>query len=153
MSDFLNMCAALSTKTNDCAMPLSVNLQGHRKCYAELPSKVAACVSHHELQNVPWAVQADARRQAPFVTYALCAAAEALQAADWHPANSEDKGATGVAIGVGMSSTQDIADAGVLVSQVLTAPLNVLHALVDSHLNGLVHRCDMLVFHCVLLLA
>lgn len=92
--------------------------QAHRRCYAELPSKVAACVPKDQLSNVPWAAQADVRRQAPFVSYALCAAAEALQAANWHPASSEDKAMTGVAIGVGMSSTQDIADAGVLVSQV-----------------------------------
>ena len=78
---------------------------------------------------MPWAVQADTRRQAPFVTYALCAAAEALQAADWHPDSPEDKAVTGVAIGVGMSSTQDIADAGVLVSQVVAASLKVFKAL------------------------
>ena len=52
------------------------------------------------------------------MTYALCAAAEALQDARWHPDAPSDKAATGVAIGAGMSSTQDMADAGVLLAQV-----------------------------------
>lgn len=77
-----------------------------------------ACVPQDQLESVQWAVQTDARRQARFVSYALCAAAEALQHAGWHPSSTDEKAMTGVAIGVGMSSTRDIADAGVLVSQV-----------------------------------
>ena len=93
-------------------------LQAHRAVFSELTSQVAACVDQDELQAAPWAAAADAKRQARFVSYALSAAAEALQAANWHPRSAADKAMTGVAIGVGMSSTQDIADAGVLVSQV-----------------------------------
>ena len=95
-------------------------LQSQRQSYDGLASKVAACVPQDELQSVPWTVQADRRRQAQFVSYAMCAAAEALQDADWHPELPEGKAATGVAIGAGMSSTQDIAEAGMLLTQVCT---------------------------------
>lgn len=48
----------------------------------------------------------------------MCAASEALQDADWHPNLPAVQAATGVAIGAGMSSTQDIAEAGMLLTQV-----------------------------------
>ena len=93
-------------------------LQSHRESYADLASKVAACVPQDQLESALWAVQADRRRQARFVSYASCAASEALQDAEWHPDSPAGKAATGVAIGAGMSSTQDIAEAGILLSQV-----------------------------------
>ena len=93
-------------------------VQSHRQSYDRLASKVVASVPQHELAAVPWAVQADDRKQANFVTYALCAAAEALQDAAWSPEQTCDKAATGVAIGAGMSSTEDIAEAGILLAQV-----------------------------------
>ena len=52
------------------------------------------------------------------MSYANCAASEALLDAEWHPDSPAGKAATGVAIGAGMSSTQDIAEAGILLSQV-----------------------------------
>ena len=93
-------------------------MQIHRQSYDSLASKVVASVPPDELAAVPWAVHADDRKQARFVKYALCAAAEALQDAAWHPEQACDKAATGVAIGAGMSSTQDIAEAGILLAQV-----------------------------------
>lgn len=91
--------------------------ESHRESYTDLASKVAACVPQDKLDSAPWAVQADRRRQARFVSYASCAASEALQDAEWHPDLPAGKAATGVAIGAGMSSTQDIAEAGILLSQ------------------------------------
>ena len=87
----------------------------HRHAFASLPSKVIACVSKDELAQAPWFPKnQDLRREAPFVTYALTAAAEALQDANWTPTTTEDRHTTGVAIGAGMSCTTDMAEAGAL---------------------------------------
>ena len=45
---------------------------------------------------------------------ALTAAGEALHDAGWAPATDAERDGTGVAIGAGMSSTADLAEAGVL---------------------------------------
>ena len=47
--------------------------------------------------------------------YALCAASEALADARWFPQTEEERQATGVTIGNGMSSTAEVAEAGALV--------------------------------------
>lgn len=93
-------------------------LQSHRQAYPDLSSKVAACVPQDELQSVPWTLKPDKRRQPQFVTYAMCAANEALRAAKWQADSPAAKASTGVAIGAGMSSTQDMAEAGMLLAQV-----------------------------------
>jgi 3-oxoacyl-[acyl-carrier-protein] synthase II len=67
------------------------------------------------LSNAPWfPSNQDLRREASFVTFATTAAAEALQDAQWAPQSEEDRQATGVAIGAGMSCTTDMAEAGAL---------------------------------------
>lgn len=87
----------------------------HRSAFAYLPSKVIACVPRDELTQAAWyPADRDLRREAPFVTYAITAAAEALQDAKWAPNSPEDLQATGVAIGAGMSCTTDMAEAGAL---------------------------------------
>jgi 3-oxoacyl-[acyl-carrier-protein] synthase II len=88
--------------------------EAHRNAFSQLPSKVIACVPQDEFQTCRWKPQEDARRMAPFMSYALMAAAEALQDAQWHPESPEDRHATGVAIGAGMSCTEDMSDAGIL---------------------------------------
>lgn len=89
----------------------------HRAAYSSLPSKVVACVPRQQLTSAPWApTNIDARRDAPFILYALTAAAEALQDAQWSPTTVFDRQMTGVAIGAGMSSTMDIAEAGMLLA-------------------------------------
>lgn len=91
--------------------------ESHRQAYPDLSSKVAACVPQDELQSVPWTLKPDKRRQPQFVTYAMCAANEALRAAKWQADSPAAKASTGVAIGAGMSSTQDMAEAGMLLAQ------------------------------------
>ncbi|KAH7619097.1 hypothetical protein Ndes2526B_g06050 [Nannochloris sp. 'desiccata'] len=87
----------------------------HRSAFASLPSKVIGCVDRDQLSNVPWfPSNQDLRREAPFVTFATAAAAEALQDAHWAPQTEQDRQATGVAIGAGMSCTTDMAEAGAL---------------------------------------
>ena len=87
----------------------------HRSAFDSLPSKVIGCVDRDQLSNAPWfPSNQDLRREASFVTFATTAAAEALQDAQWAPQSEEDRQATGVAIGAGMSCTTDMAEAGAL---------------------------------------
>lgn len=69
-----------------------------------------------QLAAAPWAPAEDARRTAPFVFYALTAAAEALRDARWAPSTAAAREATGVSIGAGMSCTADLAEAGALLA-------------------------------------
>ena len=63
--------------------------------FKDLPSKVVAAVNAEELTDSPWGAAADSRRHAKFVSYALAAAAEALDDADWHPPKEAGLRATG----------------------------------------------------------
>ncbi len=58
----------------------------------------------------------DRGRLAPFVAFALAAAAEALADARWAPASDASRARTGVAIGAGMGHVADVAQAGVLLA-------------------------------------
>lgn len=49
--------------------------------------------------------------------YALVATAEALQDAGWSPRTAEQRQYTGVAIGNGMSSTAEVAEAGRMLAE------------------------------------
>ncbi len=51
-------------------------LQEHRHLVQDLPSQVVACVPKDQLAASPFASSADPKRTAPFMAYALCAAAE-----------------------------------------------------------------------------
>jgi 3-oxoacyl-[acyl-carrier-protein] synthase II len=87
----------------------------HRSAFSSLPSKVIGCVDRDQLSNAPWyPADRDLRREAPFVTFATAAAAEALLDAQWAPKTEQDRQQTGVAIGAGMSCTTDMAEAGAL---------------------------------------
>lgn len=52
------------------------------------------------------------RKVDPFITYAVAAADEALNDADWHPQSDEDQIATGVLIGSGIGGIEGIVEAG-----------------------------------------
>ncbi|MGU3359418.1 beta-ketoacyl-ACP synthase II [Methylobacterium sp. M6A4_1b] len=53
------------------------------------------------------------RKVDPFIVYAMAAAGEALNDADWHPTSYEDKCATGVMVGSGIGGIGGIYDASV----------------------------------------
>jgi 3-oxoacyl-[acyl-carrier-protein] synthase II len=67
-----------------------------------------------ELQLARWS---DGGRLAPFVAYALAAVEQALADANWRPRSDAQRDRTGVAIGAGMGHVDDVAGAGVLLSQ------------------------------------
>jgi len=87
--------------------------EGQGEMAADMPSQVVACIDRaryrHQLEAE--GLQ-DLRRVAPFTSYALAAAAEALADADWMPLPQSARETTGVAIGSGMSGTADVLEAG-----------------------------------------
>ena len=86
--------------------------------FSLLPSKVIARVPVEEFGNCTWAPKMDVRRQiAPFTSFAMAAAKEALEDANWHPQNERERQSTGVMMGVGMSSTEEMAEAGAMLRE------------------------------------
>lgn len=61
-----------------------------------------------------WLEPKDQRKVDPFITYAIAAADQALNDADWHPQNQsdEDQCRTGVLIGSGIGGIEGIVEAG-----------------------------------------
>lgn len=92
--------------------------ENQRGALASLPSRVVAPVDRAALRASPHYADAgfDARRHAPFVELALCAAREALADARWHPAAPQQRASTGVCLGAGIGCTADTADAGALIA-------------------------------------
>jgi 3-oxoacyl-[acyl-carrier-protein] synthase II len=60
-----------------------------------------------------WMDPKDQRKVDPFIVYAMAAAGEALNDADWHPESYEDQIATGVMIGSGIGGIGGIYEASV----------------------------------------
>ncbi|GJE16757.1 beta-ketoacyl-ACP synthase II [Methylobacterium marchantiae] len=60
-----------------------------------------------------WMEAKEQRKVDPFIVYAMAAAGQALDDADWHPTSHEDQCATGVMIGSGIGGIGGIYDASV----------------------------------------
>lgn len=60
-----------------------------------------------------WMESKEQRKVDPFIVYAMAAAGQALNDADWHPTSYEDQCATGVMIGSGIGGIGGIYDASV----------------------------------------
>eukprot|EP00741_Cyanophora_paradoxa_P024328 tig00000053_g23493.t1 len=82
--------------------------------FAQFPSKVAAQVPRGKGDgefDVDKYVGADEQRKtSPFIDFALAAAEEALVDARWKPSDPQALARTGVAVGAGMGSIDDICD-------------------------------------------
>ncbi|OZJ02324.1 hypothetical protein BZG36_04289 [Bifiguratus adelaidae] len=81
--------------------------------YAKLPTQIAAKVpagSHSDggFQPTDWLDRGDDRVMAKFTQYAIAAAKQALNDAEWHPTMEKDQDNTGVCIGSGMGSLDDL---------------------------------------------
>ena len=88
-------------------------VQAHRAAFQDLPSRVVAAVPHEQLLEVPWAAgtNTDPRRHAQFVSYALLAAAEALQVGCWVPVLGCNLGSTAAACRLAWACLQLPSDA------------------------------------------
>ncbi|BBN03435.1 3-oxoacyl-[acyl-carrier-protein] synthase II [Marchantia polymorpha subsp. ruderalis] len=87
---------------------------------AQLPSRVVATVAYGTAEDQfnadRWLGQ-ETSRISPFISYALCAAEEALSDAGWKPEDPEDRERTGVAIGGGIGCISEMLGAARLVKE------------------------------------
>ncbi|XP_064620901.1 3-oxoacyl-[acyl-carrier-protein] synthase, mitochondrial-like [Lineus longissimus] len=81
--------------------------------FEKIPCQVAGYVPANELNIEQLIPKSELREMSMGSIYALAAANEALEDADWHPFTDEEKEYTGVAVGMGMSKFGDIVDAGI----------------------------------------
>ncbi|KAK6238654.1 hypothetical protein QUC31_004123 [Theobroma cacao] len=89
--------------------------------FDQLTSRVAAIVpcgtNPGEFNEDLWLNSKEHRSIARFISYALCAADEALKDAKWVPTEQEQKERTGVSIGGGTGSISDILDAAQMICE------------------------------------
>src|SRR3954463_14034486 len=89
---------------------------------SDLTSRIACVVprgdgSDGSFNPDQWMEPKDQRKVDDFIVFAMCAAKQALDDADWHPDSEEDRCATGVMIGSGIGGLSGIADAAILVKE------------------------------------
>jgi len=64
-----------------------------------------------------WMEPKDQRKVDDFIVFAMCAARQALDDANWHPSSEEDRCATGTMIGSGIGGLSGIADTALLLKE------------------------------------
>ncbi len=89
---------------------------------SDLPSKIACQVprgdgSEGTFNADQWMEPKDQRKVDDFIIFAMAAARQALDDADWHPATEADRCASGVMIGSGIGGLSGIADTAVLLKE------------------------------------
>ena len=89
---------------------------------SDLPSRIACMIPRGDGTNGTfnadqWMEPKDQRKVDDFIVFAMAAARQALDDANWHPATEEDRCATGTLIGSGIGGLSGIADAAILVKE------------------------------------
>ncbi|MGY3527970.1 MULTISPECIES: beta-ketoacyl-ACP synthase II [Bradyrhizobium] len=89
---------------------------------SDLPSQVACYIPRGDgsggtFNPDQWMEPKDQRKVDDFILYAMCAAKQALDDADWHPKSDEDQFATGTMIGSGIGGLTGIAETAVLLKE------------------------------------
>src|SRR6201995_1910096 len=89
---------------------------------SDLPSQIACVVPRGDGSNATfnpdqWMEPKDQRKVDDFIIFAMCAAKQALDDANWHPETEEDKCATGTMIGSGIGGLSGIADTAILLKE------------------------------------
>jgi len=64
-----------------------------------------------------WMEPKEQRKVDPFIVYAMCAARQALDDANWHPKTEDEKTSTGVLIGSGIGGIEGIAETAVILHE------------------------------------
>ena len=87
-------------------------------CRARSPAWFrAATASDGTFNPDQWMEPKDQRKVDDFIIFAMCAASQALDDANWHPETEEDKCATGTMIGSGIGGLSGIADTALLLKE------------------------------------
>ena len=89
---------------------------------SDLTSRIACVVPRGDGSNGTfnpdqWMEPKDQRKVDDFIIFAMCAAKQALDDADWHPATEEERCATGVMIGSGIGGLTGIAETALLLKE------------------------------------
>jgi 3-oxoacyl-[acyl-carrier-protein] synthase II len=89
---------------------------------SDLPSKIACPVPRGDgtggtFNADQWMEPKDQRKVDDFIIFAMAAARQALDDANWHPATEEDRCATGTMIGSGIGGLSGIADTAILLKE------------------------------------
>jgi 3-oxoacyl-[acyl-carrier-protein] synthase II len=89
---------------------------------SDLSSQIACVVPRGDGNDATfnadqWMEPKDQRKVDDFIIFAMCAARQALDDADWHPQSEEDKCASGTMIGSGIGGLSGIADTSILLKE------------------------------------
>ncbi|MFC0243300.1 beta-ketoacyl-ACP synthase II [Rhodopseudomonas telluris] len=89
---------------------------------SDLTSQIACIIPRGDGNNGSfnpdqWMEPKDQRKVDDFIVYAMCAARQALDDANWHPSTEEERCASGVLIGSGIGGLQGIAETALLLKE------------------------------------
>lgn len=89
---------------------------------SDLPSQVACCIPRGDgtggtFNPDDWMEPKEQRKVDDFIIFAMAAAKQALDDADWHPATEEDRCASGTLIGSGIGGLTGIAEASITLKE------------------------------------
>jgi 3-oxoacyl-[acyl-carrier-protein] synthase II len=89
---------------------------------SDLPSKIACIVPRGDGSNATfnpdqWMEPKDQRKVDDFIIFAMAAARQALDDANWHPVTEEDRCASGTMIGSGIGGLTGIAETAVILKE------------------------------------
>jgi 3-oxoacyl-[acyl-carrier-protein] synthase II len=89
---------------------------------SDLPSQIACTIPRGDGTNGTfnpndWMEPKDQRKVDDFIVYAMCAARQALDDANWHPDNEADRCATGTMIGSGIGGLSGIAETSIVLHE------------------------------------
>ena len=89
---------------------------------SDLPSKIACQIprgdgSDGTYNPDQWMEPKEQRKVDEFITYAMCAARQALDDASWHPQGRDEQITTGVMIGSGIGGIEGIADTAIVLKE------------------------------------
>ena len=89
---------------------------------SDLTSRIACVIPRGDGSNGTfnpdqWMEPKDQRKVDDFIVFAMCAARQALDDANWHPSTEEDRCATGTMIGSGIGGLSGIADTALLLKE------------------------------------
>ena len=89
---------------------------------SDLPTKVGCVIPRGDGTNGTynpdlWMEPKDQRKVDDFIVFAMCAARQALDDANWHPKTEEEKCATGTMIGSGIGGIDGIAESALILKE------------------------------------